>query len=61
MNIRHTRWTLLLLLILLCEQTASAYTDPGSGALLWQILVAGFVGGLYYVRKLLSWLKTTRH
>ena len=61
MDNRRTRWVILLLLVLLCEQTASAYTDPGSGALLWQILVAGFVGGLYYIRKILHWLKTVRH
>ena len=27
------------------------YTDPGSGALLWQVLAAGAVGALFYVRK----------
>jgi hypothetical protein len=26
------------------------YTDPGSGALVWQLLVASFVGGLFYLR-----------
>jgi len=26
------------------------YTDPGSGALIWQLLVASFVGILFYVR-----------
>jgi len=26
------------------------YTDPGSGALIWQLLVASFVGGLFYIR-----------
>jgi hypothetical protein len=26
------------------------YTDPGSGALLWQLLVAGFIGALFYAR-----------
>jgi hypothetical protein len=46
--------TLLLLVLLLigCETTASAYTDPGSGILLWQVLVGGFFGLLYYFRKL---------
>jgi len=29
---------------------AFLYTDPGSGALIWQLLVASFVGGLFYVR-----------
>jgi hypothetical protein len=30
------------------------YTDPGSGLLLWQVVTAGVVGGLFQVRKLLS-------
>jgi hypothetical protein len=29
---------------------AILYTDPGSGALIWQLLVASFVGILFYVR-----------
>jgi ABC-type thiamine transport system substrate-binding protein len=33
---------------------AQAYTDPGSGLLLWQILVAGAVGLLFYFRKFKS-------
>ena len=32
-----------------------AYTDPGSGALIWQALVAGFVGLLFYVRRITTW------
>ena len=30
---------------------AHAYIDPGSGALLWQMLVAGFMGALFYFRR----------
>lgn len=28
------------------------YTDPGSGALLLQILIASLFGGLFYIRKI---------
>jgi diacylglycerol kinase len=31
---------------------AQVYIDPGSGALLWQVLAAAFVGVLFLVRKL---------
>ena len=31
------------------------YTDPGSGALLWQILGASVVGAMFYVRKAFSY------
>jgi hypothetical protein len=30
------------------------YVDPSSGSLLWQIMVAGVVGGLFSIRKLFS-------
>jgi len=57
-RIRLARCLLLALALLsAAEVPADAYTDPGSGALLWQILVAGFVGALFYVRKIASWLK----
>ena len=45
-------------LLLMAERPAAAYTDPGSGALLWQILVAGFVGAMFYWRKLTGWFRT---
>jgi len=35
--------------------TAHAYTDPGFGALLFQMLAAVFVGGLYYFYKFRLW------
>jgi hypothetical protein len=39
------------------ETKVQAYTDPGSGAIIWQLLAAGFVGVLYYFRKLLTWVR----
>ena len=57
-RIRLVRCLVLAVAVLLAvESPARAYTDPGSGALLWQILVAGFVGALFYVRKFTSWLR----
>jgi len=40
---------------------ARAYADPGSGALVWQMLVAGFVGALYYFRKFASRLMSRKN
>lgn len=37
--------------------STAAYTDPGSGAMLWQVLSAAFVGGLFYFRRAVSWLR----
>ncbi len=47
----------LAVLLLATETEARAYTDPGTGALIWQMLVAAAVGGLFYFRKLLAWLR----
>ena len=33
------------------------YTDPGSGVLMWQMLAAGAVGAMFYVRKILTFFK----
>jgi hypothetical protein len=34
-----------------------AYVDPGSGQLIWQMLVAGLVGALFYVKRIRVFLK----
>jgi hypothetical protein len=32
------------------------YTDPGSGALLWQLVVSAFLGLAFYVSRLGNWI-----
>jgi hypothetical protein len=44
----------VLTLVLATPQTASAYTDPGSGALLYQMAYAGFLAGAFCFRRLLD-------
>ena len=51
----------LLLLLAMTEQPAQAYTDPGTGALIYQIVAAGFVGMLFYVRKITSFFQSWRN
>ena len=49
---------LAVAVVLICfEREAKAYTDPGSGALIWQVLVAGFFGALFYLRRILGWFR----
>ena len=48
---------LLLLIMFATEQEARAYTDPGTGAMIWQMLAAGAVGVLFYFRRFLGWFK----
>ena len=53
--------TVLLALLLLAatERQAMAYTDPGSGALIWQALIAA-MAGLIYFRRIRIWFKSRR-
>ena len=48
---------ILLILLAGSEREASAYTDPGTGALILQMLAAGFVSAIFYVRKFTNWFK----
>jgi hypothetical protein len=41
----------LMTLVFLLPGKASAYVDPGSGALLWQTIVAGFLGLAFHFRR----------
>jgi hypothetical protein len=52
---------LWLPLLLVSPSSAFGYTDPGSGAFLYQAAYAAFLGGTYYLRKLLNrlWGKST--
>jgi hypothetical protein len=39
--------------------TFAFYTDPGSGALVWQLLVASFFGIMFYVRSFIRKITAT--
>jgi hypothetical protein len=44
-----------ILAVLICtERVALAYTDPGSGALIWQMSSACLVGALFFMRRILN-------
>lgn len=42
------------------EREARAYTDPGTGALIWQMAVAGLVGVGFYFRRITAWFKNRK-
>jgi hypothetical protein len=48
---------LLLLLLIASERELRAYVDPSSGSLLWQVLLAGAIGILYYLRKIMGFFR----
>jgi hypothetical protein len=57
----RTKTPLLLLVFLLTAvKPLAAYTDPGSGTLIWQILVGGFVGLSFEFRRICSWVSQVR-
>ncbi len=45
---------LLIPLLLAIPARASAYADPGTGAFMYQAAYAAFLGGSFYLRKLLD-------
>lgn len=42
----------------LIPRDAHAYTDPGSGLLLWQLATAAVFGALFSARRMMAWLKS---
>ena len=38
-----------------------AYTDPGVGTLIWQILAAAGIGFMFYFRRFFTWIKASRN
>lgn len=40
------------------ETSLRAYVDPGSGTLVWQTLLAAFVGAMFYFRRFITWFKS---
>ena len=46
----------VVVLALLAPAPASAYTDPGTGAMIWQLLVGAGIGGLFYLRRIINWI-----
>jgi hypothetical protein len=48
----------LALLTMAVPQQASAYVDPGTGSMMWQMAAAAFIGSLFYVRRVAGWVRT---
>lgn len=46
-----------LALMIAVEGRAYAYTDPGSGTMLLQMLAALLVGVLFYIRRITAWAR----
>lgn len=53
-------WLFLMMIIIISEDRAYAYIDPGTGSMLWQFLFAAGVGSLFYLRKAIVWVGRLR-
>ena len=51
---------LVALAMFATEREARAYTDPGTGALIWQMMVAGIVGVGFYFRRITGWFRNRK-
>ena len=51
----------LICLLIVGERTAHAYTDPGSGTLLFQLLLAASFGIMFYLRRIVAWTRGLRN
>lgn len=49
--------TCSLLLLLSSASPAFAYSDPGSGLMILQLLGSALVGALFYVAKIKGWIQ----
>ncbi len=54
-------FAIAVILLLVLARDAHAYTDPGTGALIWQMLLAASVGFMFYARRLLAWVRGDRN
>jgi hypothetical protein len=53
-----TRILLICVGVLLVAQTrAYAYADPGSGTLIWQMILAASFGVMFYARRIIGWFR----
>jgi hypothetical protein len=56
-----TRVALICVGVLIAAQVhAQAYTDPGSGTLIWQMLLAASFGLMFYLRRIIGWVQRFR-
>lgn len=52
----YFRISAILLVILAVERKAHAYTDPGSGMLILQLLGSAALGALFYFQRARQWV-----
>ncbi|MCZ2155081.1 MAG: hypothetical protein LC114_14465 [Bryobacterales bacterium] len=59
-RLRGSTLALLVVIALITPASAFAYVDPGTGTVLWQLLLGMLVGVGFYSRKILGWFTGKR-
>jgi len=55
---KYLKFTIFVFLVgLIVPAPAKAYLDPGSASFLFQILIAGALGTLFYIKTIIRWIK----
>jgi len=49
---------IFLLELFVFPKPVYAYLDPGSASYLFQILIAGLLGALFYIKTIIKWIKS---
>ena len=60
-NRKNRSIKLSLVLLLSLPSLSHAYTDPGSGLLLWQLIGSFFIGISFYFRRIIAFIKGLLH
>lgn len=52
---------ILVVAVLIATQgRVHAYTDPGTGTLVWQLILAASFGVMFYLRRIVAWARGLR-
>jgi hypothetical protein len=54
-------FVLMIIVLVATQGRVHAYTDPGSGTLIWQMLMAAGIGLMFYVRKISLWVRDLKN
>ena len=58
---KRSKVCLMVLILLIATQArVHAYTDPGTGTMVWQLLLAASFGVMFYLRRILTWARGLR-
>lgn len=55
-SIHDRKLLILVMAFVMMPESAYAYVDPGSGLLMWQIILSLLIGAIFQIKKIKNWL-----